>query len=189
VLRVPIQDDAGTPVGLHLSGLWPTLRSVMPSGSAGGRGSARGQWIGAAISILLRGETLVLLAAAFLLGVIGLLMLEQAGTGMWLLLFSPIASSLLVAVCGSLFTLGMLGRRFRARVVRVQLQRNHCPACDYDLRSQLTGDPPPAGRADPAELIRCPECAAQWARERLGAAVDSPAQVIVISTTPPGRSD
>jgi hypothetical protein len=125
-----------------------------------------------------------MLAALFLLCVIGLLMLEQAGTGMWLLLFSPIASSLLVAICGSLFTLGVLGRRFRERMVRVQLQRKHCPACDYDLRSQLAGDADAREPGETAEpLVRCPECASQWSRSRLGAAVDGPPQVIVIRTT------
>jgi hypothetical protein len=182
-----MQDDAGKPIRLHPSGIALTVRSVLPRGGRGGGG----RWISAALTILLRGESLVILAAVFLLAVIGLLMIEQAGTGMWLLLFSPIASSLLVAICGSLFTLGVLGRRFRQRMVRVQLQRKHCPACDYDLRSQLSDDADARGvqaageSADaPEHLIRCPECAAQWSHSRLGAAVDGPAQVIVIRTTP-----
>jgi hypothetical protein len=121
-----------------------------------------------------RGETLVAVSAVLLIGVIVALMFQQTGTGMWLLLFSPIASSLLTAVAGTAFTLALLIARLRSRIARVQLARKHCPACNYDLGGI-------AASTTASEMITCTECGSRWHAERLGQPANAPPKVIIIA--------
>lgn len=162
---LPYHDDADVPIGLHPAGLRAAILSLLPR--------TAGKATSSAISIIFRGETLVAVSAILLLGVIAALMLQQTGTGMWLLLFSPIASSLLTAVVGTAFTLGLLLARLRSRIARVQLQNKRCPACNYDLRGIVAPSTPSA-------MITCTECGTHWRATRLGQPADAPPQIVII---------
>ena len=170
---LPYHDDADVPIGLHPAGLRAAILSLLPR--------TAGKATSSAISIIFRGETVVAVSAILLLGVIVALTLQQTGTGMWLLLFSPIASSLLTAVAGTAFTLGILLARLRSRIARVQLQNKRCPACNYDLRGTL----PTA----PDALITCTECGSHWRATRLGEPADAPPQIVIIRNDPPTAAD
>ncbi len=173
-------DDADTPIALHLAGVPGALRSLLPGHPQDGR-DPLGTWLGRLIIALLRGETLMAGGTLLLLAVVVTLAIKEPSTGMYLLLLSPIASSLVVALAGGLVLLGITHRGLKRRIVRVSLANRRCPCCRY----VLTGLPAPATPTTTGTLLACPECGSRWDARRLGAHYRDVPRVVVIRQEPP----
>jgi len=157
-------DDAGVPVRL-------AARWAVPAARAGlAELVARP---GAVLRVLrwgLSGAGLLTFGTLALLTVMVVLAIKEPSTGMYLVLLSPIFTSLLGAVAVLLIRAGVQAGRLRGRMVRVALHRRCCPGCGYSL----------SGHAGGAELVVCPECASRWRAARLGVDADEPPQVLVV---------
>jgi len=166
VIFYRVRDDAGRVVRLHPIGLGAGLSLAARQTS--------GRRVAIALAQLTRliksGRLLSVLGTLALLAMIGVLVVFETAVGIWMLVFSPIISTLLVAM-GGLFVAAMaLSRRVGPGVVRAMLARRRCPACNYDLASLGVG----------AQRVVCPECAATWNAAGLGnEAVPEPELVIV----------
>lgn len=171
-------DDADAPIALHIAGVPGALRSLLPGRPRDGRDTL-GTWLGRLTLGLLRGETLMAGGTLLLLAVVVTLAIKEPSTGMYLLLLSPIASSLVVALAGGLVLLGITHRGLKRRIVRVSLAGRRCPCCRY----ALSGLAAPAGSAH-ATLLACPECGSRWDARRLGAHYREQPRVVVIRQEP-----
>lgn len=79
-----------------------------------------------------------------------------AAQGPWVIavtLFSPVASSLIVASIGLLLWLGRAIKRHHERVRTALIKRAQCPGCLYGLGGLEAGED---------HLTRCPECGCAW---------------------------
>lgn len=127
-----------------------------------------------AVSGLLRwartGAPVIVVASAGLLTASATLMLRGDPTGLWLLLFMPIASALLFVVLRAFAASeGVIGR-VGEQCARAALAKRRCPRCDYDLSGQ------PAG----VGVVRCPECSTPWRERDVGLIESPPPEVVVI---------
>lgn len=95
---------------------------------------------------------------AFLIGRAGPL-------GLFLMLFSPVASLLMVFAINAVTSMSSALGRVRDQAVRRALDVGLCPSCDYPLLS--------LERCDDGCVV-CPECRASWAES------DPAAQVVIV---------
>jgi hypothetical protein len=161
-----VRDDAGRVVRLHGAGLGAALWLAARR--------SRGRRTDIALRALLRvvksGRLLSVIGTTAMVIMIGVLIVSETAVGIWMLLFSPIFSAMLVAIAG-FFVAGFAMSDSVGRMgVRAMLARQRCPSCNYDLRSLGVGQ----GR------VVCPECASAWSGAGLGReAPVEPEQVIV----------
>jgi len=159
-------DEAGHLVRLHPIGLGAGFSLVARQ--------TRGRRLDIVFALLARtaksGRLLSVVGTIALVGMIGVLVVSETAVGIWMLIFSPIASTLLIAL-GGLVVAGLaMSRRAGHAVVRAMLARRRCPACNYDLASLGVG----------TQRVVCPECAATWNADSIGnEAVREPELVIV----------
>lgn len=123
------------------------------------------------VRVLVRPRTLLIVGSAGLLAMLGMLFVHDVATGFWLLVFSPVSISLVLALMGAAGG-GVLGlRRVRTALVVAMLEKGRCAGCGYSL----------AGLEDETERhIRCPECGAAWDRRRLFRSTDLEAEVVIV---------
>ncbi|MGH7133897.1 MAG: hypothetical protein ACREJO_18360 [Phycisphaerales bacterium] len=134
------------------------------AGTSRGRGgAARGAWRWA-----LTGAPVVVLAVVLLLGASATLMLRGDPAGLWLLLFTPIASSLMYVILRSFVVGGGLWDELGQRAAGAMLAERRCPRCGYDLGGQPVRE----------GVVRCPECASAWREGEVG--VDEPPEPTVV---------
>ncbi|MFN9131360.1 MAG: hypothetical protein ACK5XO_01610 [Phycisphaerales bacterium] len=134
-------DDVGRVLGLHPRAILPALRLLTPSHRRFVSSGA-----GAFARAALDGRLLMLIGAIGLITMIVLLLIFDGPSGLWLLMLTPVFTSLFIAagtaVRGALGWRSMLGEA----MIRAMLGRHRCPSCGYDLR-WLIDAPPPAGEA------------------------------------------
>lgn len=136
------------------------------AGTPHGRGgAARGAWRWA-----LTGAPVVVLAVVILIGTSATLILRGDPTGLWLLLFTPIATSLMYVILRSFAVGGGWWGELGQRAAGAMLAERRCPRCGYDLHGQpVRGD---------EGVVRCPECASAWREIEVG--VDEPPEPTVV---------
>lgn len=190
-------DDVGRVLGLHPRAILPALRLLIPSHRRFVSSGA-----GAFARAALDGRLLMLIGAIGLITMIVLLLIFDGPSGLWLLMLTPVFTSLFIAagtaVRGALGWRSMLGEA----MIRAMLGRHRCPSCGYDLRG-LIDAPPPAGKtrgepqpetepharanagtspaAGPASMATCPECGGCWRMDRLGTTTPPMTEVVIVS--------
>lgn len=128
------------------------------------------------IALFVTGPVLAIVFGIALLVIAVRVTMDQPAVGLWLLIFSPVYSPLLMLA----FTLarGLFG--FGGAVpdlVRADmLARARCPACNYAL---IDSEPEPDG------CTRCAECGAAWEHRRIGPTATRGPDIVVINWTPP----
>jgi hypothetical protein len=166
-------DDQRRRVRLHAMGLRLLEGAVGRLVRRGFRHPLRGAgWI--ARRVLRRGligPGLVILGAGGMIVMIALLFAYEGITGLWVMIFSPVAVSMTAAA--GLVALGVRAAygHVKDAMVIAMLHRHRCPACAYDMAGIVTGG---------EEFIRCPECGAAWLADRLGRGERPSPRVIVV---------
>lgn len=118
------------------------------------------------------------LGLTLLLAILASVLYDDWQNSLYLLVFSPIAVSLLSGFMRLGSSAGNLLELAKREIVRAMLARNQCPCCAYEV----TANPVQASAA--SSLIRCPECGSQWLTARLGTTREPPATVVIIHTAP-----
>lgn len=138
-------------------------RTVGTQRGRGGAARAAWRW-------MLTGAPVIVLAVVALLTASATLMLRGDPAGLWLLLFTPIASSLMYVILRSFVVGGGWWGELGERAARAMLAGGRCPRCGYDLH----GQPVRGGEG----VVRCPECASAWPASEVG--VDEPPEPTVV---------
>jgi hypothetical protein len=124
-----------------------------------------------------------------LLAILANVLYDDWQNSLYLLIFSPIAVSLLSGFMRIGSTAGSLAVVAKREIVRVMLHRRCCPACTYLLQTPGASEEPASKDAGNRQaLVRCPECGSQWSAARLGTLREPPAVVVVIRTSVPPKS-
>ncbi|MBA4027857.1 MAG: hypothetical protein C0475_01700 [Planctomyces sp.] len=129
-------DDAGRPV--RIGGA--ALRHALARWAAGAR---RASWVRAAQRATLQGTLPLALGTAALLGMILALSILSGAAGLWLLLFTPVFTSLVFPLAIVVAASERLPGLSRQAAIRAALMLRRCPACDYDLSPPPPTHPPP----------------------------------------------
>ncbi|MBL8990127.1 MAG: hypothetical protein JNJ48_00960, partial [Phycisphaerae bacterium] len=110
--------------------------------------------------------------AMVLVGFAVALMIVEGPTGLWLVMFSPVFTTLLfVGLLGLVWCAAAMSSLARTAASR-SLSARRCPTCGYDLS---------AAEPDVADgCVVCPECSAAWSAERLGRQLEPPPRIVVI---------
>lgn len=130
----------------------------------------RASWSGAARRATLRGTLPLALGTAALVGMIVALSILGGAAGLWLLLFTPVFTSLVFPLAMAVAATERLPGLGRQAAIRAALMRRRCPACDYDLATPLAIATAGRAQASPAgtPTVICPECGAAWHARRIG---------------------
>ncbi len=127
------------------------------------------------------GHLLIVIGTTALLALMVALAIRETAVAIWMLLFSPVMTTLLVIFASA--GLGLLGMvtTMGELAVRALLWKKKCPGCGYELggvpRERVEGG---GGVAVKDEIVRCPECASVWRAERLGREDEPVVEVVVV---------
>lgn len=128
------------------------------------------------------GHLLIVIGTTALLGLMVALAIRETAVAIWMLLFSPVMTTLLVIFASA--GLGLLGMvtTMGELAVRALLWKKKCPGCGYELggvpRERVENAGAGLGAID--EIVRCPECASVWRAERLGREDEPVVEVVVV---------
>lgn len=166
-----VRDDRFVLRRIHRSAVARLLRA----GPGGSRRLNPLRWV-APLRHAPRAGVVIAVAAAVLVGFAVALMIVEGPTGLWLVLFSPVFTTLLFVGLLGLVWLAAVVARLAQASARAALSARRCPACGYDLAA---AEPEPADRC-----VVCPECAAAWSADRLGRQAEPPPRIVVIPDAP-----
>jgi hypothetical protein len=166
VLRLKTIDDRGRAVRVPLVFAWDALgawraRQASWTLRRGPRMIAK---------LVFSGPALVAIGSIALVALGIRVAIDDPGIGLWLLIFSPVYSSLFMlgfsVVRGALGWGGMLTESIRGTL----LQRSRCVSCGYSLAG---------AEAASDGCVVCAECGAAWDARKLGAEAASHRDVVV----------
>ncbi len=130
------------------------------------------------------GQLLIVIGTTALLALMVALAIRETAVAIWMLLFSPVMSTLLVIFASA--GLGLLGMiaTMGELAVRALLWQKKCPGCGYELggvpRERVKRAHGGGGSvAGGDEIVRCPECGSVWRAERLGREREPAVEVVV----------
>jgi hypothetical protein len=125
----------------------------------------RGVWasVFSGVALIIAGFVAIVVMALVLI-------LDKDPAGMWLLMFTPIASSIMFVLIRGFVAGGFLWTRWGHRGARLMLARGLCPRCGYEIVGLGA-----SGR------VTCPECACVWRGDRIGHDRPEVREVVVVS--------
>lgn len=184
VIRLKFVDDATRPTPLHGRWLWPGVGSAARDWWAPpGRARVGPAWrvVGLAVSP----SGLLIVGTLALLAVMARLTIDSPSSGLYLLLLTPVFTSLLAAVAMVVAGVGAVAGRLREHMVLAALHERCCPGCAYDLSGVGPGGPAGATPNERGgELIRCPECGSAWLASRRGSGRRPEPIVMIVRVKP-----
>lgn len=133
--------------------------------------------------LMFNGPALVLLGTVALIALAVRVTVDDPGVGLWLLIFSPVYSSLFMLtfalVRGAMGWGGVLTESIRAAM----MQQRRCTGCGYALGGAV---------AESDGCVVCPECGAAWDARKLGLSAAQARDVVVVTgwkrpETPPSE--